>query len=113
MKTTIIIAVVSALTSGGFLAFLQFLISRHDHKQERAEDKESAAIKDTLIKLEKDGIRTQLLLLILMKPGEQTEILRLAQHYFKKLKGNWYMTSIFKTWLKDQNIGDPDWFDTE
>lgn len=124
MKTTLIIAVVSALTSGGFLAFIQFLISRRDRKQERAEDKEEKReeknieatlkeISEKLTKNEKDTIRTQLLLLILIKPNEQTEILMLAEHYFKKLKGNWYMTSIFKNWLEEQNVGDPDWFETE
>lgn len=124
MKTTLIVAVVSALTSGGFLAFLQFLISRHDRKQERAEDKEEKReeknieatlkeISEKLTKNEKDTIRTQLLLLILIKPQEETEILRLAEHYFKVLKGNWYMTSIFKNWLKDNKVAEPDWFETE
>lgn len=124
MKTTLIVAVVSALTSGGFLAFLQFLISRHDRKQERAEDKEEKReekhieatlkeISEKLTKNEKDTIRTQLLLLILIRPQEETEILRLAEHYFKVLKGNWYMTSIFKNWLKDNKVAEPDWFETE
>ena len=120
MKTTLIVAVVSALTSGGFLAFIQFLIGRHDRKQERAEDKEEKHIEATLkeiseklTKNEKDTIRTQLLLLILIKPQEETEILRLAEHYFKVLKGNWYMTSIFKNWLKDNKVAEPDWFETE
>lgn len=104
MKDTLIVAVVSALTSGGFLAFLQFLISRHD---------ERGGIKDTLKKLEKDGLRTQLLLLILLKPEEETEILTLAERYFKKLHGNWYMTSIFKNWLREYGTANPDWFETE
>lgn len=107
MRETIIIAVISAMTSGGVLAFLQFLISRHDDKQ---------GIKGTLKKLEKDGLRTQLLLLILLKPDEQTEILTLGQRYFVKppsgLGGNWYMTSIFKTWCDERKL-EPDWFKSE
>ena len=55
MRDTIIIAVISAMTSGGFLAFLQFLITRNDDKQ---------GIKKSLKKLEKDGLRTQLLLIL-------------------------------------------------
>lgn len=113
MKSTIIVAVISALTSGGFLAFVQFLISRHDHKQERAEDKDYASIKEKLTTLEKDGLRTQLLVLILWKPREETEILRLAEHYFKVLHGNWYMTSIFNSWLEDCKVAKPEWFKTE
>ena len=94
----------AVLGSNALFAFIQFLISRHDTKKN---------IKGKLNTLEKDGLRTQLLLLILMKPEEQTEILRLAEHYFKVLKGNWYMTSIFKNWLKENNVGEPDWFDSK
>jgi len=99
MKETILIAVISALTSGGVLSFIQFLITRKD-----------SDIKGTLKKLEKDGLRTQLLLLILMQPDEQTEILKIAEHYFVKLKGNWYMTSVFSKWCKSKDLK-PEWFD--
>ena len=90
MRDTIIIAVISAMTSGGVLAFLQFLITRNDDKQ---------GIKSTLKKLEKDGLRTQLLLLILLKPPAG-------------LGGNWYMTSIFKGWCDEHKL-EPDWFKSE
>lgn len=34
-----------------------------------------------------------------------------GEHYFKNLKANWYMTSIFSKWL-DRHVGvKPDWFD--
>lgn len=101
MKETIFIAVISALTSGGVLAFVQFLISRHDDRQ---------GIKSTLIKLEKDGLRTQLLLMILLKPQEKKEILTLAQHYFIDLKGNWYMTDVFDKWCEEECGSRPEWF---
>ena len=104
MRDTIIVAVISAMTSGGVLAFVQFLITRNDDKQ---------SIKHTLTKLEKDGLRTQLLLMILMKPEEKKEILTLAQHYFVDLEGNWYMTDIFKKWLKEKGHSNPEWFNTQ
>lgn len=107
MRETILVAVISAMTSGGVLAFLQFLITRNDDRQ---------GIRKSLKKLEKDGLRTQLLLLILLKPDEQTEILTLGQRYFVKppegLGGNWYMTSIFKTWCDERKL-EPDWFKSE
>ena len=81
--------VIAILTSNGFFALLQYLISRHDTKKN---------VKDKLITLEKDGLRTQLLLMILLQPDEQTEILKIAEHYFVKLKGNWYMTGLFSKW---------------
>lgn len=112
------------LGGGNIILFLKFLIERHDRKVEREEDKAERdedksleEIKDTLKKLKKDGLRTQLLLLLLIKPEEETEILTLAEHYFKKppngLGGNWYMTSIFKNWLKEYNVANPEWFETE
>lgn len=102
--------ILGILGGGNLILFIKFLIERHDKKLEKAEEKEKEGIKSKLAVLEKDGIRTQLLLLILMKPEEQTEILRIAEHYFKVLKGNWYMTSIFNNWLEEYDIASPDWF---
>ena len=104
MITTIVLAI---LASNGFFALIQFLITRHDTQKN---------VKDKLVLLEKDGLRTQLLLLILLKPDEQTEILTLGQRYFVKppegLGGNWYMTSIFKSWCDEHKL-EPDWFKSE
>lgn len=107
MFETILIAV---LGGGNLLLFIKFLIERHDKKQETKEENELGGINDRLGKLEKDGIRTQLLLLILLRPDEQTEILKVAEHYFCKLKANWYMTSMFKKWCDEQGL-EPEWFE--
>jgi len=108
MRDTIIIAVISAMTSGGVLAFLQFLITRHDDRK---------GIGKTLKKLEKDGLRTQLLIMILLRPEEKKEILTLGERYFSKppkgLDGNWYMTDMFKKWLLQEGHGNPEWFNKE
>ena len=45
------------------------------------------------------------------QPDEQTEILKIAEHYFVKLKGNWYMTSVFSKWCKSRGLK-PEWFDS-
>ena len=99
--TTIVLAVIG---SNALFAFLQFLIGRHDTKKN---------IKGKLTVLEKDVLRTQLLLLILLKGEEKQEILTIAEHYFKDLHGDWYMTSIFNKWLKEKTIAEPEWFDCE
>ena len=93
---------VAVLTSNALFAFIQFIIDRYDTK---------ANIKGKLTLLEKDVLRTQLLLLILLKGEEKQEILTIAEHYFKDLHGNWYMTSIFNKWLKEKDIAEPEWFD--
>lgn len=67
-------------------------------------------VKSKLRKLEKDSIRTQLLLMISDYPDETQEILTLGQYYFQTLKSNWYMTTLFDKWLQRQEIPRPDWF---
>lgn len=106
MDSTTTTIIVSVFASSGFFALIQFLVTRHDTKTN---------IKGRLAVLEKDVLRTQLLMLILLKDEEEQEILTIAEHYFTKppegLGGNWYMTSIFNKWLRSKDIADPDWFD--
>ena len=111
MVQNILLAV---LGSGNLILFIKFLVERHDKKIERKEDKgsEIGCIKDRLSKLEKDEIRTQLLLLILLRPEEQTEILKVAEYYFCTLKANWYMTGMFKRWADDRGL-EPEWFEPD
>lgn len=97
---------ITVLGGGNLILFIKFLIERYDKKKER----EEFDLKGELLKLKKDGIRTQMLVLILLKPSEKKEILTLGENYFKKLEGNWYMTSIFNQWLIDTNTAKPEWF---
>ena len=98
------------LGSGNIILFIKFLIERYDRKAERAEDNVLGGIQDRLTKIEKDGIRTQLLFLILIRPEETSEILKVAEYYFVKLKANWYMTGFFKKWCDERGL-EPEWFD--
>lgn len=99
--TQVLIAIVG---STAISSLVQFFVTRHDSKKH---------ISDKLIKLEKDVLRSQLLMLILLKPGEQQEILTVGEHYFKVLQGDWYMTSIFYRWLDESGIAEPEWFDAD
>ena len=115
--------VITALLSSGTLSFIQYLIARHDKKQDE-KDGLRAAVKEVKAKLEaldkdmnskmkkqeKDSIRTQLLVLIFFQPDEKQEILTLGEHYFRVLKGNWYMTSIFNRWLEKKGEAKHEWF---
>lgn len=62
---------------------------------------------------EKDALRTQLLLMMSDYPDEVQEIMRLAEHYFKDLKGNWYATILFNKYLLKRKIAKPEWFRPE
>lgn len=96
---------ITALSSVGLFSFVQFLIQRKDRKK----DLLAEVLKKTK-KLEKDSIRTQMLLMMFCAPGEKKEILTLAERYFVDLKGNWYMTSFFRSFLIKQSIEPPHWF---
>ena len=97
----VILAIVG---STAISSMVQFFVNRHDQKKH---------IADKLIKLEKDVLRSQLLMLILLKPEEQQEILTVGEHYFKVLHGDWYMTTIFNKWLNESHIAEPEWFDAD
>lgn len=97
----IIIAVVG---STALATLVQFFVTRHDNKRN---------LSKRLDKLERDGLRTQMLVLIIQRPEEKQEILTIAEHYFKDLKGDWYMTSIFNKWIIDSDIAEPEWFNKE
>lgn len=97
---------IAIIGSTAVATLVQFFVTRHDNRKN---------IADKLTKLERDGLRSQLLLLILMKPEETQEIMTIAEHYFSKppkgLGGNWYMTSIFNKWVSEHDIAEPEWFD--
>ena len=87
MNTGIIQIVIAIIGSGGFFAFLQFLINR-----------------------DQGLIRMQLLVLISNYPDRVDEIMLLAEQYFCKFHGNYYLTSLFKKYLDDSLLAYPLWF---
>lgn len=104
MSTTITTIICAVLASNALFAFVQFMITRRDTNHN---------LDGRLVKIERDSIRTQLLLLILMKPEEEHEIMLVAEHYFKDLAGDWYMTGIFNKWLVDYDVAFPEWFNNK
>lgn len=98
MWETVTAVVVAVIGSN----LIQFFITRHDNKK---------GIKEQLRKLEKDSVRTQLLVMMSDYSGEKNEIMTLAEHYFHVLKGNWFLTDLFANWMKDNNIAKPAWFE--
>lgn len=100
---TIASVIIGILGAVDFVTLLIFFINRHDQKK---------GLADKLKVLEKDGLRTQLLMLILLQPDAKQEILTVGQHYFRDLKGNWYMSDVFNRWCIEHGQ-EPDWFDKE
>lgn len=121
---TIITTIVVSLTSTSVFSFIQFMITRNDQKKEKEKTsnddlmKTLEDIKTDLVdlkketkRLEKDGLRTQMLEMINDYPDNESEIMTLAEHYFKDLKGNWYATDIFTKWMARNHVTKPEWFD--
>ena len=94
--------VIIALLGSGLI---QFFINRFDKKNDKL-DKIISEQK----KSEKDQLRTQLLVMMSLMPSNSAEIMQLAQRYFDELKGDWFYSSLFAKWIKDNNIEKPIWF---
>lgn len=98
MIETIIVAVIG---SGALSTVISAIITAIGNRK---------GIKSKVRKIEKDSVRTQLLLMMSDYPEEKQEILNIAEYYFVTLKANWYMTTVFAKWLKKQGLERPDWF---
>lgn len=63
---------------------------------------------DTIIQkvdsAEENATRSQLLTLMSDYPDNESEILKVAQYYFKDLNGDWYMTSLFSKWAESRGL---------
>lgn len=91
--------------SVGLFSFIEFMIKRKDEKNALLKE-----ILERLNKAEKDSCRTQMLVLMSDYPEEKKELVTIAEHYFKKLHGNWYMTALFGKHLKANGIEPPAWY---
>lgn len=117
-----LLEILGLVLSGGTLAtLLIFFVKRHDEKQEKNDDVTKALEngEKRFDRLERDIVRTQLLLLMsIYEESDQGEILTCAEHYFKEKKdggldGDWYMTSLFKRFCEKKDIPLPPWFKGE
>lgn len=61
-------------------------------------------LKDLSKDTRKDTLRIQLLMVIRDNPDNIDTILKLAETYFVKLKGDWYMTNEFTKWAKAHDV---------
>lgn len=104
MADIIVPIIATIVGSEALVRLIIFFVERKDGKR---------GIKNQLIKLEKDSCRTQMLVMLSDYPEEKTEIMTLAEHYFKDLKGNWFMTGVFRDWMQKNDIVKPIWFKGE
>lgn len=96
---------IAVFGSTGLFTFITFLINRRDGKADSLK-----RIETNLDSLKRDGLRTQLLMMMSDYPDQEQEIYRLAERYFVEMDGNWYMSSVFNKWLKSRDLPKPDWY---
>ena len=107
-------AIITAIIGSGVLstivsAVIAALRDRNGRLKRIEEDLE--VIKNGQKQEEKDTLRTQLLMMIADYPEEKADILKIAEHYFKDLDGNWTATNVFNHWVKQYCDGaQPEWF---
>lgn len=86
-----------------------------DEREKRIEALENLVglQKSALERAEKDNCRIQMLIMMMHYQQETEQIMKLAEHYFGDLHGDWYMTGLFNKWLLENKIGKPEWFNAE
>lgn len=96
---------------------IQFFVTRADNRKKESIEEKLQPIGEKIDKLlteqrknEKDNLRTQLLVMMTVMPNDHSEILTLAERYFGQLKGDWFYSSLFAKWLKENEIEKPLWF---
>lgn len=123
MTTTIFDIVKDLVISGGLITLIIFLIQRRDTRKseenriykelqdlKRQSDNRDDKLEKRFKKLEKDMVRTQLLLLMYnYRPEDEQELMQVAEHYFVDLEANWYLTPKFNRFLKKEGLARPEW----
>ena len=100
VKDTAAIITAIGVITGALITCSSFISS----KITESVDKKLDNISEQLNNIELDSTRTQLLTLMSNYPDNESEILKVAYHYFKDLDGDWYMSELFAEWAEERNI---------
>lgn len=102
-------AIIMTLLSGSGISAIVSLLNYFNNR--KGSYKESIAVIQTqLQEIRKDTLRLQLLNLMQHDPHNKDTILTVAEEYFSKMNGNWYMGSSFSKWAKENNVEIPTWY---
>lgn len=103
--------ILAVLGSTGLFTFIQFLITHHDKKKGVLAEirKDIKELKQFSKDERLDLLRIQLMTLTHVHPENVVEIMEVAEEYFMKYSGDWYMSSLFKEYLENQGMEVPLW----
>lgn len=102
--------IIAVIGSGGFFTFIQFMIGRHDREYEKKIDKKLDGLSKNVEFIAHGCTRTQLMVLMKLFNDRKEEIITVAHRYFVDMKGDFYMTTLFESWLEENKITRPEWF---
>ncbi len=68
-------------------------------------------IKNKINYIDQGSVRQQIMMLIHLYPHRNEEIMKLGKKYFIEFNGNYYLTTIFKEWMDNNNLQYPVWWD--
>lgn len=107
--------IIAVIGSSGLAKLIEYWCTKpkreyERREYERKEAEKHAEITKQLQKHEKDIVRTQLLFLLNSNLDCTDEIMKVAEHYFEDLHGNWFATDLFNDWLESEHRNKPSWF---
>lgn len=122
MSDSVLIAIIAAISGGSITGLIQFLVTRKDNKDtEKDENEERLAAIETEIKklreetkanlkeIRKSMLRLELLELMHNTPKRHEEVMKVAEEYFVKYSGDWYMTDMLNNYLTAELMAKPSW----
>lgn len=104
MDSGAVVTIICAVLAGGFFSFIERLIDRHDKIKNAQGDMD---------KLWRALDRIQLMVLMSDYSERSEEIVEVGEHYFVKLKGDWFMHNLFLNYLRQHKLPRPKWFKKE
>ena len=98
--------IISIIIGGlGIGSLITFFVTRYDSKKN---------LEGKLHKIERDSVRTQILLLMYnYKDEDKKELLECAEYYFKTLEGDWYLSDMFERFMYEHGYEIPAWFNKD
>lgn len=107
---------VTLLTVGGVataMLIIGWLIQKSENRQTTAlkahiirTEKATQMLQTNILENQRSSLRTELNLMMYLRPENHDTILRMAYRYFVELKGDWVETDEFGTWIeREQKSG--------
>lgn len=106
--------------STGLANLIIFFVNRHDAKKKNPIDGLKAEVEKYMAEsraateeLERSLLRLQMLNCMDHRPDDVTQLMLIAEKYFCKLNGDWYMDGLFKQHCESHSIPLPSWFESK